>query len=162
MATTPSPPATLVRVETHHEPLNFFDAGGNLRQSLSRTATQDPTADGFDFKKHLAHVLKKQDREGVLRRELGVTFEGVKVTGDGSGVAYGPSMGEILTGPSRIGSAIKAARHPTRKNILFDITFSIAPTEMLLVLGRPGSGCSTLLRTLANRLSVSPILLSSY
>lgn len=35
--------------------------------------------------------------------------------------------------------------------ILSDISLFCKPGEMLLVLGRPGSGCSTLLRVLANK-----------
>lgn len=40
------------------------------------------------------------------------------------------------------------------RNILEDFTGIVKPGEMLLVLGRPGSGCSTFLRTLANRSSL--------
>jgi ATP-binding cassette subfamily G (WHITE) protein 2 (SNQ2) len=40
------------------------------------------------------------------------------------------------------------------RNILEDFTGIVNPGEMLLVLGRPGSGCSTFLRTLANRTSL--------
>ncbi|RKO93196.1 ABC-2 type transporter-domain-containing protein, partial [Blyttiomyces helicus] len=37
------------------------------------------------------------------------------------------------------------------KEILYGISGVVKPGEMLLVLGRPGSGCSSLLRTLANQ-----------
>ena len=40
------------------------------------------------------------------------------------------------------------------RNLLEDLTGIVNPGEMLLVLGRPGSGCSTFLRTLANRTSL--------
>ncbi|CEJ54144.1 hypothetical protein PMG11_00466 [Penicillium brasilianum] len=40
------------------------------------------------------------------------------------------------------------------RNLLEDFTGIVKPGEMLLVLGRPGSGCSTFLRTLANRSSL--------
>ena len=134
----------LTRPVTRHEDLDFFDKGAHqeLARRLTRTSirlstrTQDPTAADFDYKTHLTHLFRKEEKEGVLRRELGVSFNHLKVTGDGSGLAYGPSMGEILTGPSRIGSAIKAMRHPTRKNILVDFTGAVRPGEMLLVLGR--------------------------
>lgn len=45
------------------------------------------------------------------------------------------------------------ANAPTR-TILEDFTGIVKPGEMLLVLGRPGSGCSTFLRTMANRTSL--------
>ncbi|KAH6634752.1 ABC drug exporter AtrF [Chaetomium sp. MPI-SDFR-AT-0129] len=40
---------------------------------------------------------------------------------------------------------------PKNKTILHNFTGLVRPGEMLLVLGRPGSGCSTFLRTAANR-----------
>ncbi|KAJ5908495.1 hypothetical protein N7495_001177 [Penicillium taxi] len=40
------------------------------------------------------------------------------------------------------------------RSLLEDFTGIVNPGEMLLVLGRPGSGCSTFLRTLANRTSL--------
>ncbi|KAF2638892.1 hypothetical protein P280DRAFT_519746 [Massarina eburnea CBS 473.64] len=40
------------------------------------------------------------------------------------------------------------------RSLLEDFTGIVKPGEMLLVLGRPGSGCSTFLRTLANRTSL--------
>lgn len=47
----------------------------------------------------------------------------------------------------------KASSHNSRR-ILSDFTGIVKPGEMLFVLGRPGSGCSTFLRTAANRSSL--------
>ena len=47
----------------------------------------------------------------------------------------------------------KTSSHISRR-ILSDITGIVNPGEMLFVLGRPGSGCSTFLRTAANRSSL--------
>lgn len=135
-------PSPIARVATRHEDLDFFDNTGDLQRHLSRTAsrfslkTQDPAGEDFDYKTHLQYVLRKSDANGVLRRNLGVTFEDLHVTGDGSGLAYGPTVGSIFTGVLRIGSAIKASRHPKRKDILQGFTGSLQPKEMLLVLGR--------------------------
>lgn len=145
-------------IKTRHEDFDYFDKEGlaALSTKLSRTAsrfsttTQDPESDEFDYTKALIHTFRKQEKNGVIQRELGVTFEGLAVQGDGSGIAYGPSMGEILTGVTRIASAIKSMRNPTKKDILVDFTGTVRPKEMLLVLGRPGSGCSSLLKVLSN------------
>lgn len=67
---------------------------------------------------------------------LGVSLEGVRVQGDGSGIAYGNTVGSLLTGALRIGKAIRDARKKVRKDILVDITLSAKSKEMLLVLGR--------------------------
>ncbi|KAJ2761671.1 ATP-binding cassette transporter snq2, partial [Coemansia sp. BCRC 34490] len=46
---------------------------------------------------------------------------------------------------------LSAAAGSNRRQLLYKITGSVADGEMLLVLGRPGSGCSTLLRVLGNQ-----------
>lgn len=95
-------------IETEHVSLKHFDNEGHdeLSRRLSRTqsrasafsthtqvspsslsnvfrlltiALQDPTAEDFDYEQHLRHVLRKGEREGVLRRELGVAFKDLKV-----------------------------------------------------------------------------------
>ncbi|OCL05443.1 hypothetical protein AOQ84DRAFT_390869 [Glonium stellatum] len=45
----------------------------------------------------------------------------------------------------------KDTTHNGSRNLLTDFTGLVKPGEMLLVLGRPGSGCSTFLRAVANR-----------
>ncbi|BGP40430.1 ATP-binding cassette transporter snq2 [Rhodotorula kratochvilovae] len=146
--------------QTRHEDIRFFSPDGELHRTVSRqqssganshwsTATQDPTADDFDFEKHLKHILRKADKNGVVRRDLGVTFRGLTVKGEGSGISYGPSLTGALRSIPSLPTKIKASRHPKTKVILDDFTGCVKPGEMLLVLGRPGSGCSSFLKTLA-------------
>ncbi|KAK4051085.1 ATP-binding cassette transporter snq2 [Microbotryomycetes sp. JL221] len=129
-----------------------------LERRLSRTysrvstRTQDPTSDDFDFKQHLIHTLRKGDEHGVQRRTLGVAVKGLNVIGRGSGLAYNTTIGSMAMMPFKAGSIIKNMLHPTRKYILNDFEGNVQPGEMLLVLGRPGSGCSTLLKTLSNNI----------
>jgi len=68
-------------------------------------------------------------------------------------LAYGDTFGSLFTGITRIPQAIKNKRHPMVKNILSNFTGVVQPGEMLLVLGRPGSGCTSLLKTLSNNTS---------
>lgn len=85
-----------------------------LEQKLTRTTTthtQDlKNGEEFDLATYLKHVLRKSEKQGILRREIGVVFEGLTVHGNGSGLEYGPSMGEILAGPLRLPAKIKASR----------------------------------------------------
>ncbi|GAA6000108.1 hypothetical protein JCM10207_006055 [Rhodosporidiobolus poonsookiae] len=141
--------------QTRHEDIHFFSPDGELQRTVSRqksgqtTHTQDPLADDFDFSMHLRHLLNKADKNGVKTRELGVTFKNLTVAGKGSGLAYGSSVtGAFMAIPS-LPKSIAAARHPKRKVILDDFTGTVRPGEMLLVLGRPGSGCSSFLKTLS-------------
>jgi len=78
-----------------------------------------------------------------------VTFKGLTVKGEGSGISYGSSLTGALKSIPALPKTIKAARHPKTKVILDEFTGCVKPGEMLLVLGRPGSGCSSFLKTLA-------------
>ncbi|KAJ7261720.1 ABC-2 type transporter-domain-containing protein [Mycena haematopus] len=86
----------------------------------------------------------------IERRELGVVFQDLRVVGLGASVSYQPTLGSTLN-PLFILERIKALRHPPLRTILNGFSGVVRPGEMLLVLGRPGSGCSTLLKTLANQ-----------
>lgn len=59
-------------------------------------------------------------------------------------------MGSIFS-PSRVVETIQNTRHTKAKDILFDLEGTVKPGEMLLVLGIPGSGCTSLLKTLSNQ-----------
>jgi ATP-binding cassette subfamily G (WHITE) protein 2 (SNQ2) len=56
----------------------------------------------------------------------------------------------MLLAPFTVFQKFNASRHKQRKTIIQGFTGRLNPGEMLLVLGRPGSGCSTFLKTLAN------------
>ncbi|GAA6001439.1 uncharacterized protein JCM10292_006254 [Rhodotorula paludigena] len=143
-----------------HEPIAYFDGDGELQREVSRqqssgarsqstVGTQDPMDDDFDFEKHLKHILRKADKNGVQRRDLGVTFKDLTVLGEGSGVSYGPSLTGAIKSIPALPKMIAQARHPKTKVILDGFTGDVRPGEMLLVLGRPGSGCSSFLKTLS-------------
>ncbi|KAF9555496.1 pleiotropic drug resistance ABC transporter [Agrocybe pediades] len=68
----------------------------------------------------------------------------------GSAASFQPTLGSLLN-PLGIVSALQRIRHPPLRDILSGFEGVVRPGEMLLVLGRPGSGCSTFLKVLANQ-----------
>lgn len=62
---------------------------------------------------------------------------------------FGPDQAAWLV--QNLFKPLGLVKPPKNKTILHDFTGLVRPGEMLLVLGRPGSGCSTFLRTAANR-----------
>lgn len=62
---------------------------------------------------------------------------------------FGPDQAAWLT--RNILTPLGITSPPPHKTILHSFTGLVRPGEMLLVLGRPGSGCSTFLRAAANR-----------
>lgn len=82
------------------------------------------------------------------QRVAGIAFRDLKVFGYGSPTDYQKSVGNsILELPSRIARLFGSRQK--RIDILHNIDAIVEPGEMLCVLGPPGSGCSTLLKTIA-------------
>lgn len=95
--------------------------------------------------------------EDEKTRHAGIVFRNLTVKGLGLGAALQPTNGDLFMGLPRLFKALinkgpKAAiGKPPVREILSDFNGAIRPGEMLLVLGRPGSGCSTFLKILGNQ-----------
>ena len=95
--------------------------------------------------------------EDEKTRHVGLVFRNLTVKGVGLGAALQPTLGDpFLAIPRKLASLFtggpkKVAGKPPIRTILDDFTGCVRPGEMLLVLGRPGSGCSTFLKVLANQ-----------
>ncbi|OSX66785.1 hypothetical protein POSPLADRAFT_1128402 [Postia placenta MAD-698-R-SB12] len=86
----------------------------------------------------------------VPTKELGVMFKYLRVVGLGASTIYQPTLGSKLN-PLNVLDRIKQWRSPATRDLLYGFEGVVKPGEMLLVLGRPGAGCSTFLRVLANQ-----------
>ncbi|CAE6479396.1 unnamed protein product [Rhizoctonia solani] len=104
----------------------------------------------FDFADRLRTALDRMDEEGIKHRELGVGFVDLTVRGLGAAAKYQDTVLSMLS-PMNLVQNLKDLRHPPVKDILTSFTGTVKSGEMLLVLGSPGSGCSTLLKVLANQ-----------
>ncbi|KAI5464260.1 ABC-2 type transporter-domain-containing protein [Mariannaea sp. PMI_226] len=94
-------------------------------------------------------AFKERDQaSGFPDRELGVTWQNLKV----QAVSADAAIHENVLSQFNIPKLFQESRHKTPlKTILDDSHGCVKPGEMLLVLGRPGSGCTTLLNTIANK-----------
>ncbi|KAF8638207.1 hypothetical protein AX16_010553 [Volvariella volvacea WC 439] len=130
--------------------VDYFDHNGvqDLRRTLSRRSTREANQP-FDFERVLRDTVQRRDEAQIKSRELGVMFRDLKVIGVGASSSYQPTLGSMFS-PSAIVENISTMRHPPLKNILQGFEGVVRPGEMLLVLGSPGSGCSTFLKTLSN------------
>lgn len=150
--------------------ITFFDPEGV--QELRRTLTQQSNAKNgspgsqesvtsdatlaakeggsFDLAKALRRIVQKQEEHQISHRELGIVFKDLRVVGLGATASYAPTMGSLFN-PLAMIESIQSTFHPPVRDILSGFEGVVRPGEMILVLGRPGSGCTTLLKTLANR-----------
>ena len=103
--------------------------------------------------------LNKHNEAGISRKKVGVVFKNLTVKGTGSKMtfvrtlpdailgSFGPDLYHLLR---RFIPSLNFGRHPITRNLIHDFTGVVRDGEMMLVLGKPGSGCSTFLKTIAN------------
>lgn len=108
-------------------------------------AVLDPRSEEFDAYKWSRMMMKLMDENEVIQRRAGIVWKHLKVCGSGSAINLQKTVGSLLLAPLRIGEFFGKK---AEKTILNDFDGVLKSGEMLVVLGRPGSGCSTLLKTL--------------
>jgi ATP-binding cassette subfamily G (WHITE) protein 2 (PDR) len=109
----------------------------------------DPNGENFNARAWTKAMLnlQQEDENAGPTRTAGVSFRGLNVHGYGADTDYQKSVGNIwLEGPG----LIKRLRgNKGRKiDILQNLDGLVEAGEMLVVLGPPGSGCSTFLKTI--------------
>lgn len=112
----------------------------------------DPKSDQFDAYKWARMFVRLMDEEGIKTRRAGFIFKNLNVSGSGSALNLQKNVGSLLMAPFRAGEYIKLG-HAPEKQILRNFDGVVKSGELLIVLGRPGSGCSTFLKTICGELS---------
>lgn len=88
-------------------------------------------------------VKAQDEKDHVKPRRLGVTWTNLTVKGVGADSA----INENVLSQFNIPKLVKEGRQKAPlKTIIDDSNGCVKPGEMLLVLGRPGAGCTTLLK----------------
>lgn len=110
----------------------------------------DPASENFSARAWILNLagLTSKDPQRYPLRTAGISFKNLNVYGFGSPTDYQKTVGNV---PLEIGAIFRwmmgTGKHQIQ--ILKDFDGLVRPGEMLLVLGRPGSGCSTLLKTMS-------------
>ncbi|OQE36143.1 hypothetical protein PENCOP_c012G00764 [Penicillium coprophilum] len=137
-------------VETLHVPqANIHEAKSTETLNVDNDTPQQPkkTAE-WSMTPQVVRNAERDEAAGFKRRELGVTWQGLTV----EVLAAEAAVNENMISQFNVPQLIKDFRRkPPLKPILSDSHGCVKPGEMLLVLGRPGSGCTTLLKMLSNR-----------
>ena len=104
--------------------------------------------------------FEKRTETGDSAKKVGVVFKNLTVKGTGSTTisaktlpdailgTFGPDLYNLVT---RFIPALKIHQHQQLRTLCNDFTGIVRDGEMMLVLGRPGSGCTTFLKAIANK-----------
>lgn len=140
----------LARTVTQHSIRN--EAGEHINPfEKTDNPLLDPNSGRFSARAWTKTVLgiQSRDPERYPERTAGVAYKNLSAHGFGESTDYQKTFGNY---PLEIGSLFRqmiGRRKQTKIQILRDFDGLVRSGEMLVVLGRPGSGCSTLLKTIA-------------
>lgn len=107
---------------------------------------------GWDIHEFFEDSVRKGEETGHKLKKMGVIVKNLNVVGLGADAAQIPDnldMLKALWPPSWF-----MGKKGTPFNILHDVSAFCKDGEMLLVLGRPGAGCSSFLRVVANQRAI--------
>lgn len=124
----------------------------------------DPSSPNFDARAWVKAFVKLDESEdgSAPPRSLGVAFRDLNVFGWGTGAEHQKS---VVDYPLDLVKSLVGLLRPQKKrrvDILRNFEGVVEEGELLLVLGPPGSGCSTLLKTIAGETAGLEVDTQSY
>jgi ABC-type multidrug transport system ATPase subunit len=163
----------LERTQTQQTRKSYLGRTRSLARRQTTHATEASEAqegangeeqDGDEFSLHEfleeGH-LGKRDGEGRATKKVGVVFKHLSVEGVGATVTFVKTLPDAILGTfgpdlyrlaSRFIPVLPRIGAGGEKRVLInDFTGVVRDGEMMLVLGRPGSGCSTFLKAVTNK-----------
>ncbi|PRP87719.1 hypothetical protein PROFUN_02419 [Planoprotostelium fungivorum] len=130
------------------------------RQSIDGSRVKDPEkqaepTERFNLRDYFENSVRTAKEAGGGAKRVGVSVRNLTVVGQGASASV---LADLSTPFRFLGNLINPLywiRNASKVTPTFDILHEVdtfcRDGEMLLVLGRPGSGCSTLLRLMANQ-----------
>lgn len=148
--------AELYRIATvlSQQRSNAIDQGISAPGAFAAFENGDPVYDpshrDFDLSKWLQGFVKELNAEGKQAKRTGIVYRNLNVFGSGAALQLQQTVASFLAAPFRIGDLFRSSK--TQKQILRNFDGILRSGELLIVLGRPGSGCSTLLKSMCGEL----------
>ncbi|KAG8528240.1 uncharacterized protein KY384_007157 [Bacidia gigantensis] len=104
--------------------------------------------------------FERRNTRGESTKKVGVIFKDLTVKGLGQTRVYAKTLPDAIIGTfgpdlyrlvCRFIPALNFNKNPQLRTLTNDFTGVVRDGEMMLVLGRPGSGCTTFLKAIANK-----------
>ncbi|KAG5946113.1 hypothetical protein E4U53_006627 [Claviceps sorghi] len=128
----------------------------NLVPVDSQTAGIDTETDSvFDLEAALRGNLAAGEAVGIKDKHIGTCWDGLTVKGVGGCANYVQTFPDALVSFLDVITPVKKllgiGKKPVEATLLDGFQGVCNPGEMVLVLGKPGSGCTTFLKVIANQ-----------
>ncbi|KAL1899890.1 hypothetical protein Sste5346_002756 [Sporothrix stenoceras] len=118
----------------------------------------NPESANFDIAKWLGKFIRAMRGEGMDNTHVrpGIVFKNLTVSGSAPDLQVQQTVASSILAslelPLRIGEALGLRKRAPNKRILHKFNGVVDGGELLVVLGRPGSGCSTLLKSMCGEM----------
>jgi ABC-type multidrug transport system ATPase subunit len=139
---------------------NDEEAGREDADEDEDDETVSPEEDNFSLEKFMRDGhLEKRTENGESAKKLGVVFKHLTVKGAATGATFVRTLPQAILGTfgpdlysiiCRFVPALRMGHGGELRTLINDFTGVVRHGEMMMVLGRPGSGCSTFLKVIAN------------
>ncbi|SPO03131.1 probable ABC1 transport protein [Cephalotrichum gorgonifer] len=127
-----------------HGDLQGVMAGNNLDSSLN------PSSEKFSARAWARSIASLTTAQGSGYRRAGFSFQNMNVFGFGSATDYQKDVGNIWNEVPNLARRLFTSSGGKRRiDILRGLDGVVKPGEMLVVLGPPGAGCTTFLKSVA-------------
>lgn len=122
----------------------------------------NPNGEKFNARAWARNVVELVSSEGHGFRTSGIAFQNLNVFGYGAGTDYQKDVANILLDVASMVRGVFGGGRKKRIDILQKFDGVVHKGEMLVVLGPPGSGCSTFLKTISGEMNGIYVEDSSY
>jgi ATP-binding cassette subfamily G (WHITE) protein 2 (PDR) len=114
----------------------------------------NPRSEKFNARRWATSLARFSQEHGQGFRRAGFAFQNLNVFGFGSETDHQKDVGNVvIDAPNMLTSLLRPNRGQRRIDILRDFDGVVRAGEMLVVLGPPGSGCSTFLKSVAGEMN---------
>jgi len=136
------------RSERHNAP-------SDLEKAASAEGSEED--EPFNLEETLRGNKLLEEESGIKGKQIGVIWENLTVKGMGGSKIYVPTFPDAFTGffgaPFKLAMSLCGIGGKGKEVTILKDFFGVAkPGEMVLVLGKPGSGCTTFLKSISNQL----------
>ncbi|CEI63250.1 ABC transporter CDR4 [Fusarium venenatum] len=131
---------------SHH----FNGSNADLFNAADPASPLNPSSENFNARAWAKAMSKSMNENGAGFRQSGICFQDMNVFGYGAETDYQKDVGNVWLGlPSMVQQVFKPNAGKRRIDILRGFDGVVNAGEMLVVLGPPGSGCSTFLKAVS-------------